>query len=476
MLAGVPKGPKYYSPYMNMKKAKDRQKTVLQAMVDSGMITQAEADRAYEEVLDFKPLESRQTSFAPYFRDYIRYTAVDQLGIDERLLNDGVKIYTTLDPNAQKAAEEAIRRHIPADSELQAALIAIDPRNGYIKAMVGGTNYAENQYNRVFAGSRQPGSSFKPIVYLTALQQPGFTPVTRFKSEPTTFTYDNGRKEYTPGNFGGKYANDYIDLRQAIAESDNIYAVSTIMQIGTDKVIETARNLGIKSELKPLPSLALGTFPVSPFEMAYAYGVISNLGIRSEPIAILKIVDAKGNVIYEARPKQTQVVNPAYTYVLTNLMESVFEAGGTGSRVSNLIKRPVAGKSGTTNTDAWMVGYTPELSAAVWVGYDKGRTISAVESHKAAPIFAEFMENALAAVPPKIFPIPPGVVSVYIDPKTGKLASADCPESRLEAFVKGTEPVEFCAEHGGGPPAEQPQPEQVKKRSWWEDFKRWWSD
>lgn len=477
MLAGVPKGPKYYSPYLNMKKAKDRQKIVLKAMVDFEVITQQEADNAYNEIVQLQPLESRQQSFAPYFRDYIRYSAVDELGLDEHLLNEnGIKIYTTLDPHAQRAAEEAIARHIPAESELQAALISIDPRNGHIKAMVGGTHYAENQFNRVFAKSRQPGSSFKPIVYLTALQQPGFTPATRFKSVPTSFPYDQGRQVYTPGNFGGKYANNYIDLRQAIAESDNIYAVSTIMQIGPEPVLETARRMGIDSELKPLPSLALGTFPVSPFEMASAYGVLSNLGVRTKPVSILKIVNARGVTLYEARPEHQQVVEPAYAYVLTNLMESVFEIGGTGSRVSKLIKRPVAGKSGTTNTDAWMVGYTPELSTAVWIGYDKGRAISTVESWAAAPIFAEYMETTLEAVPPKIFKIPPGVVSVYIDPETGKLAAADCPDSRLEAFVKGTEPTEYCSEHGGAQMSDEADEVKEKKRSWWEDLKRWWAD
>ncbi|ALS25668.1 carboxypeptidase [Paenibacillus sp. 32O-W] len=483
MLAGIPKGPKYYSPFLDMKNAKDRQRTILLAMAEQGMITREQADRAYAELLHFrKPGEDAEEGFAPYFRDYVRSVAIERLGIDERLLNEGgIRIYTTLDPVAQRAAEEAVNAGIPDKSEQQAALVAIDPRNGYIKAMVGGRDYQTNQYNRVFADSRQPGSSFKPILYLTALAEGGMTPVTRFKSEPTTFTYDEGRKTYKPRNFNDKYAHDYIDMRQAIASSDNIYAVNTIMSVGPEKVIETARKLGIDSPMQPVPSLALGTFPVSPFEMASAFGTLAAGGKHAEPVAILRIEDRKGNILYEAEPKVEQVVDAAHAYVLTSLMESVFDNGGTGYRVSAAIKRPVAGKTGTTATDAWLVGYTPELATAVWVGYDKGRTITPTEAHRAAPIFASFMEKALEAVPPKLFPMPDGVVSVYIDPASGKLADATCPEKRLETFVRGTEPTETCGGHetrGDTPDAggQDTAPAAERRRSWLDQLRRWWRD
>jgi membrane peptidoglycan carboxypeptidase len=248
------------------------------------------------------------------------------------------------------------------------------------------------------------------------------------------------------------------------------------MQVGADQVIETARKLGISGPLEPLPSLALGTFPVSPLEMASAFGVIANQGVRVEPFAILRIEASDGKVIYEAKPKKEQAVEPEYAYVLTNLMQSVFEPGGTASRVAKQIKRPAAGKTGTTDTDAWMVGFTPELATAVWVGYDRGRLISSVESYKAAPIFADFTENALEAVPPKLFPIPENVVSVYIDPATGKLATDQCPNPRLESFVRGTEPAEYCSEHGApAPPTKEEPPEKKETKSWWEDLKRWWN-
>lgn len=475
LLAGIPKGPRYYSPYYDMDSALDRQKTVLQTMVEAGYITSAEADQAVREKLHILPLEEHKKAVtAPYFRDYVRGAAAELLGLeDKEFVESGLRIYTTLDLKAQAVAEEAVAKQLEKYPELQAALVAIDPRNGYVKAMVGGRNYAQNQYNRALSSTRQPGSSFKPIVYLTALKEQGFTPATRYKSEPTTFTYDQGRQTYTPNNFGNAYY-DWIDMRTAIAKSDNIYAVHTVLETGPDRVIEMARRMGITSPMKPMPSLALGTFPVSPYEMASAFGILANQGVRVEPTAIVRIEDRRGRVLYEANPKQETVIEPTYTYVLTQLMESVFDQGGTGSRVSSVIKRPVAGKTGTTDTDAWLVGYTPELSTAVWVGYDKGRNINNVESHLAAPLFAEFTERTLESVPPKLFPVPEGVVSVYVDPATGKLANDDCPGSRMETFIQGTEPTEYCTQ--------QPGKNDVGKagkgkqnRSWWEDLKRWWS-
>jgi len=478
LLAGVPKGPKYYSPYMDLDNAKKRQQTVLHTMVQHGFITSVEAELAYAEPLHYQSLTGGKSSEAPYFRDYIKQIALDRLGISEQLLKEGgIKIHTTLDLRAQHHAEQVIEKEIEAGSELQTALIAIDPRNGYIKAMVGGTDYTVNQYNRALAQTRQPGSSFKPIVYLAALSNNEFTPLTLYRSEPTLFTYDEGRETYMPSNFNDRYTHDYINMRKAIAQSDNIYAVQTIMNIGPDKVIKMARALGIQTPMKPLPSLALGTFPVSPLEMASAFGTIANLGVRVEPIAVLQIEDHQGNILYEAKPLQHQVIDASYAYVLTHMMEGVFEPGGTGNRVASIIKRPVAGKTGTTNTDGWMVGFTPELSVAVWVGHDKNRSVTSVESHKAAPIFAQFLEQTLEPVPPKIFPIPDGVVSAYIDMETGTIATAECPDSQLEVFVKGTEPTELCSEHGIPLKAEEPHDEEgTVERSWWKDLKRWWVD
>lgn len=479
ILAGIPKGPTYYSPYNHMKNAKDRQKTVLGAMVQTKDITQAEADKAYEQLLSFQSEEQRVTADkAPYFRDYVRSVVTGELGFEENLLeHGGLRIYTTIDMHAQQAAEAAVASELKGSPELEAALVSIDPRTGYIKAMVGGANYTTSQYNHVFANTRQPGSSFKPIMYLSALSSHKMTPMSIFNSEPTLFHYDNNRKTYSPKNFNDKY-NGEIDMRKAIAASDNIYAVNTILNIGAEQVIELGKKLGITSPMGAVPSLALGTSPISPFEMASAFAVISNQGVKQPPMAILKITDEQGNVLYTApETQQEQIVEPAAAYVLTHLLESVFETGGTGNRVASTIKRPVAGKTGTTSTDAWLVGYTPELSTAVWVGYDQGKILETAGSRKAAPIFAKFTEKALEKVPPKIFPIPDGVVSVYIDPESGKLATTDCPNKRLEVFIEGTQPTQTCSEHSHDDesqnqlPAVEPKEES---RSWWNDLKRWW--
>ncbi|MEK5024969.1 MULTISPECIES: transglycosylase domain-containing protein [unclassified Paenibacillus] len=482
MLAGIPKGPTYYSPYTHMENAKKRQGIILSAMANLGDITDAEAQTAAREGLKFKPQGQKDTTVAaPYFRDYVRSLVIDTLHISsDELDQGGLKVYTTLDSDMQQAAEDAVDKGMDGSSELETALVSIDPRTGYIKAMVGGTNYRTNPFNHALATTRQPGSSFKPIMYLTALSSKTMTGLSVFNSQPTLFHYDNNRKTYQPRNFGDKYLGE-INMRQAIAASDNIYAVNTIMKVGADKVAEMAANMGIDSPLQSVPSLALGTSPVSPLEMASAFAVIGGGGVKLPVTAILKITDSKGNLLYEAPQGQGQkVVEPAAAYVLTRLMEGVFESGGTGNRVASVIKRPVAGKTGTTDTDGWMVGFTPELSTAVWVGYDKGREIATSDGRRAAPIFAEFTEKALANVPPKTFPIPDGVVSVYINPQSGKLATAACPEKELETFISGTEPTEYCDQHGAG---EDTAPSGGSKdnavpakdeHSLWSDIKRWW--
>lgn len=474
LLAGIPKGPRYYSPHLHPDDAQARKQTVLHAMLETGQISEKQAAAAAHAPLNVRPLPEEQDRIAPYFADYVKKIAVERLGIEERLMNEGgLRIYTTLDGQMQRKAEAAVKKGLPDGTGLQSALVALDPRNGYIKAMVGGRSYRQNQYNRVFTTTRQPGSSFKPIMYAAALEQRSITASTRFRSEPTLFYFDNNRQIYRPSNYNNRYFHGEIGLRQAIASSDNIYAVNAIMRTGPEHVIAMARRLGISAPLKPVPSLALGTFPVSPFEMAAAFSVFAAEGRKADPVAITRIINREGRTIYEKHPRSEQVLTPALAYVTTQLLESVFKRGGTAHRVSGMLTRPIAGKSGTTDSDAWFVGYTPELTTAVWVGYDKGRAITSSEAHRAAPIFAQFMETALEGVPPGAFPMPDGVVKVYIDPATNLLASPECLDAAVtETFLAGTEPTEACVSHILQ--KEQHTEPPAQERSLWRKIRSWW--
>lgn len=445
MLAGLPNGPSLYDPLLHEQAAKERQTIVLTAMRNQGYITQQQWEQAVREPLKYA-VKRTQNANAPHFTSYVAEEAKQVLGLgDNELALGGYQIHTTLDPAMQKAAEEAVNQYLPP-GDLEVALVAVDPQNGAIKAMVGGRHLKDPGLNHVLT-KRQPGSSFKPIVYLTALSH-GFTPATRIKSEPTTITYGaNGEKKYEVKNFANDYVHDYIDMRTAIARSDNVYAVTTHMKVGPQNVMETARQLGIESPLQPYPSLALGTFPVSPLEMVRAYAALANGGHKVTLHSISSIEDAYHYTIYENQPTSEQVADERLTFILTDLMKSVFEPGGTAARVAAMLDRPAAAKTGTTDTDAWMIGYTPDLVTAVWVGYDKDRLLSQSDARVAAPIWAAFMQKALQGHPKNDFTVPNGLFKVAIDPASGQLATANCPTRHEEYFVAGTEPTEECSLH-----------------------------
>lgn len=454
MLAGIPKSPNYYNPLLNADAAKQRQRVVLDLMVQEGHLTKQQADAAWQEPLHYVEAKQQKTGQAPYFTDFVQWQLANAYGINEdQVYRGGLKIETTLDPAMQQAAEAAVEKHFAALSstskDLQVALIAMDPKNGAIKAMVGGRNHMASSYNRVFA-KRQPGSAFKPLVYLTALNN-NYTPAVRIKSEKRTFEYKDAQgqeRAYDVHNFNEVYVNDYLPFRDAIARSDNVFAVTTIMDVGADKVVHTAKALGIQSEMQPYPSLALGTFPASPMEMVKAYAALANGGYKVEPHAVARIEDAYEQKLIEFETDREAILDPGAAFILTDLMRSVYtDPHGTGYRVHDRFNRPVAGKTGTTDTDAWMIGYTPDLVTAVWVGYDKDRLLSPVESHVPAPIWADFMQAAHAKLPVQDFQPPGNVVEAYIDPNTGLLATENCPTKRREYFLAGTEPTDWCNEH-----------------------------
>lgn len=472
MLAGLPKAPSIYNPFLNFDAAKERQRVVLSLMVSEGVITQEQMQQAFQEPLNLAPLKN-PSGQAPYFSDFVSWQLKNSYEVaEEELYRGGLKVTTTLDLNMQKAAESIVAKYLKdQDPKLQVSLLAMDPNTGEIKAMVGGRNYAASTYNRTLA-KRQPGSSFKPLVYLTALNNK-YTPATRIMSEKTTFNYedDNGDlKAYEVHNFANVYANDHLSFRDAIARSDNVFAVTTIMDIGPEKVINTAKALGIESEMKPYPSLALGTFPVSSLELVKSYAPLANGGYKVEPHAIKNIENTAKHEVRTFDYEKKSLLDPGVTYILTDMMKAVYDDPyGTGHRVKKLFGRTAAGKTGTTDTDAWMVGYTPNLLTAVWIGYDRDTFLSPTESHLAAPIWADFMEAAHKDLPKKDFTKPSNLVEAYIDPKTGQLATENCPAKRREYFLKGSEPVDWCETHPSLPSTIKnvEQKTESKLKSFW---------
>ncbi|GAA0357761.1 transglycosylase domain-containing protein [Bacillus horti] len=478
MIVGVPKGPRYYSPYLNMENAVARQQLILSLMERQGFITSAEKEAALAEPLQFLSEEERLLNapdIAPYFTDYVRQLAIHEYGIEEEFFNHGgLRIYTTLDAHMQQVAEESVERLLPQDRDLQGALLAIEPRTGHIKAMVGGKNYDASPFNRVFA-ERQPGSSIKPFLYYAALEQ-GLTPLTEMKSEATVFTYDEGRATYSPRNFNNSYPNDFITMEQAIASSDNIYAVKTLLYLGEQSLVDTLKRFGFERDFRPLPSLALGAQNVSLFEMVQGYSILANEGVKAEPIAILRIEDRNGNVIVqEGAVQQELVLDKADTFILTRMLRSVFEQGGTGFRVAPQLHRPVAGKTGSTDTDSWMIGYTPELVAGVWIGYDMNQLINHNNDGRlSAQIWAEFIEGALHDRLPSLYDVPDGVVGAYVNPNSGLLATEHCPVQKLMYFKQGTEPLEYCHEHLPDPDMAPVPLEDQPPSTIWQKLRQWW--
>ncbi|MFS0863026.1 transglycosylase domain-containing protein [Fredinandcohnia sp. 179-A 10B2 NHS] len=458
MLAGIPKGPSHYSPLVNEEKAKQRQKVVLASMVETGLLSKKKATTVAEEELSFTTNANiGREDIAPYFQDIVKKELNSKLKLDERTIETGgLRVYTTLDPELQKLAEEKVEATVNKNSDIQLGFVAMNPKNGEVKALLGGRNYEESPFNRATQAERQPGSTFKPFLYYAALEK-GYTPSTQIRSEVTTFSFDEDRSTYTPKNYKNYYANDTITLAQALALSDNVYAVKTHLFLGEDTLIKMAKKVGISSELDKVPSLALGTSGVKLLDMVNAYSTIGNGGQLRKPIFITRVENYKGEVIYENNQKPKQVLDPDLAFVTTHLMMGMFDkklddyTAVTGSSITNKLTRFYAGKSGTTPTDSWMIGFSPDLVAGVWTGYDKNQTLDLVaERQYSKNIWAHFMEEAHKDKPPIPFKPPEGVVGVYVNPDSGLLATKDCPVSRLTFYKKGTEPTEFCTKHSDG--------------------------
>lgn len=478
MLSGVPKGPSYYSPLNDLPRAKARQELILDSMASIGSITQTEADEAKQEPLTFINQAERETQeVAPYYQDHVKALINQHTDFNEELLGtSGLTIETTLDPAMQAKAEELIEQYMP-DNELQVGLVAIDPRNGEVKALVGGKDYEASAYNRATQAKRNPGSTIKPFLYYAALEN-GFTPMSTFLSEATAFAYDDGREEYAPRNFNNVYADDFITMLEAVAYSDNIYAVKTHLSIGTDELVSVGENLGLGS-FDERPSLALGAQPVSIIDLTNAYTPLANGGKQVEPTFIRSVTDSNGELVYEQKPPVRQVLHEDTAYVLTHMMQGVFDpalnsyTSVTGGSVAKQLTHPTAGKSGSTPRDSWMVGYTPQLVIGVWTGYDKDKEINQTEGQVSKRIWADLMEFSMADELKLPFTVPPGVMYATIDPHTGLLANESCPGGRQTAFLEGTAPIQSCS----SPEASEELQEEPEEKGdgFFKRFFKWFS-
>jgi penicillin-binding protein 1A len=444
LLAGLPKSPTRYNPFRYPERARARQKIVLQRMVDTGMISRQEALAAAAQPLDLRA-QPRSLRVDSYFVDAVMKTLEETYG-PEVVYHGGLKVYTTLDVGMQKAAEKALQQGIvklsaqmkpaPADAAdtkktdngLQGALVSVDVNTGAVKALVGGRDYFQTPYNRALQNNRQPGSGFKPFLYYGVLENLGKTPADVMVDKPVSIPVA-GKPPWKPTDFEHHYQGPMI-IKRAFTESVNTVAAQLVAELGPEAVIRTARRCGITSPLQPVYSVALGTFGVSPLEMASAYATFASGGIHHTPYMIRRVEDVNGRVLKEHIITGERVLNESVTYQLVDMMAGVID-GGTGKVIRRMgFTLPAAGKTGTTNDfkDAWFTGFTPNLSTSVWVGYDRGRGmrekngVGITGGRGAAPIWADFMKAATQGDPPKAFSVPPDIYFKKVDPATGSLA------------------------------------------------------
>jgi penicillin-binding protein 1B len=477
LLAGMIKSPNTLSPYRDQERARARKAVVLERMLKLGKIDLSQYRLALKEELPKRPPLERGPA-APYFVEFVLQQLTEHYP-SQVLTSEGLSIFTTLDMQQQRIAEEVLvrgleglertypylRREDPRQ-KLQGSLIALQPQTGHIKAMIGGRDFQSSQFNRATQARRQPGSLFKPFVYAAALSQSltpeglPYTATTLIEDLPFTLMSETGI--WNPQNYDKTYHGP-VTLRTALEHSLNVATARMAQQIGIDRVINIARAMGIHSPLKRVPSLALGTSEVIPLEISSAYAVFANGGVKVEPLAIKEVVDASGLVLERRALEMTTVLTPQETYLLTYLLQGVVDRG-TASGVRALgFDRPVAGKTGTTSDykDAWFLGFTPDLLAVVWVGFDQAASdIEGVQgtgelrltgAQAALPVWTEFMKQSTIGHPISTFVVPPRIIYKVIDPKTGLLSTKDCPEGIREAFIEGTEPQEGCGEAGGLP-------------------------
>ena len=454
LLAGLPKAPTTYSPFEHPEAAKRRRATVLSRMVDVGAIASPLAKKTADSPLGLIPPERRRTT-GQYYLEYVQQQLEAQYGAD-LVFKGGLQVYTTLSPVMQVKAERALREGLkalesrrgaaakdgtaPPPERPEGALLTIEPQTGYIKAMVGGYDFFKSEFNRAVQARRQPGSAFKAFVYLAALES-GQTPASVVDDSPVEFPAGRNGKAWKPDNYDRKFRGP-ITYQQALEESVNVAAVKVLEKNGVRRTVDLARRLGVESPLGENLSIALGTSDLTLLEITSAYGALANQGSWVRPSAIRYVLDSQRKLLEENTPQAKQVVSPELAYVMTSMLRGTIERG-TGA-AARALGRPAAAKTGTTNdySNAWFIGYTPQLATGVWVGYDRPRSLGKDEtgSRVAVPIWTAFMQEALAGTPPEDFPIPERVVLVPVDMNP----SGGCVRPVTMAFVAGTEPKDVC--------------------------------
>lgn len=483
LLAAVINLPEAYSPFKHPDRALARRNLVLSAMAAEGYLSPEDAERWKREPLPEQPSDNEEGEIAPYFVEWVRGILDDRYGSE--LYRKGYRVYTTLDVEMQRRATAAMERgwanlegrpgfrhpkyadviatkgqERPGETPyLQGMFIALDPHTGEVKALIGGRDFQDSKFNRATQARRQPGSVFKPFVFTAAIASR--IPASHVVYD-APYMLQVGDTTWAPRNFGGTFAGP-VTLREALKKSINIVAVKTAMEVGIETVAQYARRMGIETEIPRYPSTAIGAADVVPLQVAEAYGVFATHGVRVKPRPILRVEDAGGNVLWETHPERDTVVDPATAAIVTSLLQDVVNGGTAWSAVRGPggeilpYEVPAAGKTGTTNeySDVWFVGFTPDLLAAVWLGFDRPKTIlpGATGGAYAAPIWGEFMrsvyvgEGAIRPVP-EPWTMPTEVVVHQVDRETGKLATEWCPSDRsrvyAEYFLPGTEPTEAC--------------------------------
>jgi penicillin-binding protein 1A len=448
LLAGLPQAPSRYSPFRNFKLAKNRQLYVLNRMAEEGYITPTAAQKAYEKTLLWNPAKEGPLE-NNYFIEHVKAYVESKYG-SEALLTGGLRIYTTLDQDLQKAANMAIKRGTAkwairqsknTATLPQAALIAMEVKTGYVRAMVGGTDFEKSQFNRATQARRQAGSAFKPFIYAAGLEK-GMTPATMIVDEPIQFRGATSMQYWAPKNYNNKFEGP-TSFRNALVHSRNIPTIKILQQVGATNTIDLARRMGITSPLVKDLSMALGTSGVSPLEMTRAYTAFANNGRMPQALFIVRIVDSNGKVLEEQRPAFSEALDPRIAYQMTHIMEGVI-TDGTAKGISSF-GAPAAGKTGTTdqNVDAWFVGYTPELTTCVWIGHDQNISLGTAETGglAAAPIWLDFMNQAKTTYPATGgFPVPPGIVMLPMDNATGRAGTKVGGSVTVEAFREDVPP------------------------------------